>query len=208
MLTLIPCAISSRIAGEARLRCRHLDHEVLAIHLAPQPLAPPRWCPRCRRRGRARPRCSRSRRRRASHRTPDAARRRRGGCRRPCASRSARWRASPSGGAGWTRRNPSEWPIAFSKIEGFEVDATHPVALDEACELALVEQLAERKSSQTAWPWSTSALTGFMASLPASCALAARTTASVVNPNCGIRSLIGAERPEGAHRDDLTGRPA
>src|SRR5215216_5516906 len=56
----------------------------------------------------------------------------------------------------------SELPIAFSKIEGFDVTPLTPSVSISALRSPLATKPRARKSSQIAWPWFSSALTGFM----------------------------------------------
>ena len=56
----------------------------------------------------------------------------------------------------------SELPIAFSKIDGFEVTPLTPSVSISCFRSPLATKPRARKSSQTAWPWFSSALTGFM----------------------------------------------
>src|ERR1700738_988958 len=56
----------------------------------------------------------------------------------------------------------SELPIAFSKIEGFEVTPLTPSLSISFCRSPLRTKPRARKSSQIDWPWFSSALTGFM----------------------------------------------
>src|SRR5216683_219804 len=53
-------------------------------------------------------------------------------------------------------------PIAFSKIDGFDVTPLTPSVSISFFRSPLATKLRARKSSQTAWPWFSSALTGFM----------------------------------------------
>src|SRR5512138_662433 len=56
----------------------------------------------------------------------------------------------------------SELPIAFSKIEGFDVTPLTPSLSIRALRSPLATKPRARKSSQIAWPWFSSVLTGFM----------------------------------------------
>src|ERR1700737_1627562 len=59
----------------------------------------------------------------------------------------------------------SELPIAFSKIDGFDVTPLTPSVSISFCRSPLVTKPRARKSSQTDWPGFSSALTGFMMSV-------------------------------------------
>src|SRR5881394_2095859 len=76
---------------------------------------------------------------------------------RAATGRSPRFRACPIAPS-----YSSELPIAFSKIEGFDVTPLTPSVSISAWRSPLATKPRARKSSQTAWPWFSSALTGFM----------------------------------------------
>src|SRR5882724_1037624 len=87
----------------------------------------------------------------------------------------------------------SELPIAFSKIDGLEVTPLTPSLSISFFKSPLATKPRARKSSQTAWPWFSSALTGFM--MPVFCS---RRLIVWVRYSAGRLSLVNTRPCEGS----------
>src|ERR1700712_3907927 len=94
----------------------------------------------------------------------------------------------------------SDLPIAFSKIDGFEVTPLTPSVSISCLRSPLATKPRARKSSQTAWPWFSSALTGFMVPYSVLRPFRVRGTFSGGKPNFVNTSLRGDDREYGCSR--------
>ena len=149
-------AVGDQIADRRQpfRRGRHLDHQVLAADLAPQPLGFVDGALGVLGEiGRdfdadiavgAMGRVDRS----------GAARRSPAGCPRPPDARRFRRRTGPAPAAcgRWPSSYSSEWPMACSKIDGFDVTPRRPSSSTSFFKPPLAMKPRDRKSSQTAWP--------------------------------------------------------